>query len=134
MPTSSDETGLMPPTSVLGPPSRLLPRSVLIAGVPGMDTMESPNGDFKAVLQIDGNFVVYDKAGKDHYSAGPNSEVRNLVMHPDGKLVMRNGTGGGVREANSHGGSGSELVLLNNGDLVIMDGSVERWRNGVFVP
>ncbi len=82
------------------------------------ESLESPNGRFKLVLQADGNLVLYDK-DKALWSSGTNGkDAKKLVMQNDGNLVLY-GPNGPVWASNTSGNRGAYLVLQDDGNLVI---------------
>ncbi|AUX22522.1 uncharacterized protein SOCEGT47_030250 [Sorangium cellulosum] len=53
------------------------------------DTLTSANGAYTAILQSDGNFVIYDNStGKPTWATGSNGPDRSLVLQGDGNLVI----------------------------------------------
>jgi hypothetical protein len=86
--------------------------------------LTSSNGLYTAVLQTDGNFVVYGPNGAmwadmifDHF--GPN----HVVMQPDGNLVAYLWTGFPLWNSGTMGSGGANLVMQNDGNLVIYAGN-----------
>jgi hypothetical protein len=99
-------------------------------------SLQSPNGLFTAVLQYDGNFVLYGPQGPlwaDHVNSyyGPN----HLVLQYDGNLVAYLWNDRPLWASGTFGGSGSVLVMQDDGNLVVYDGrSQPLWASGTSQP
>ena len=119
----------------------LIPGQFLLEG----DYMVASNGIFYAILQGDGNFVVYPGTGPDGRQGGalwysgpharPAGTTFSLDMQPDGNLVMYTNPGNvGVW---SSGTSGTNYALMQqNGEFVIYAGAPGSggpavWRSNV---
>jgi hypothetical protein len=77
----------------------------------------SANGRTFAVLQGDGNLVVYGAAGalwNSHTTTG-----RRLVMQGDGNLVLYNSDNKPAWFSQSSGNSGAHLTIQDDGNLVV---------------
>ena len=82
------------------------------------ETLKSPNGQYKLILQNDGNLVLYD-GSKAIWSTGTQrKQGRKLVMQSDGNLVLY-GIRGPVWATNTSGNQGAYLKIQNDGNLVI---------------
>lgn len=80
--------------------------------------LTSPDGRSRAIMQGDGNFVVYS-GGVARWSSLTFGEGNRLEMQPDGNAVVH-GSGGGVSWAsNTSGSPGARLVMQNDGNLVV---------------
>jgi hypothetical protein len=112
------------------------------AGLAQGQEMDSPNGRFRATMQTDGNFVIYDR-GSAIWATGTQGTGRppyRLAVQPDGNLVIYGSSandvslgGYGVCTANSAciatwatgtQGSGSApytLKMQDDGNLVLYD-------------
>jgi len=93
--------------------SFLYPGEFLIVG----DYLESENGHYKAVMQLDGNFVVYGIGEKVWWASNTLGNADRLTMQHGGNLVLSKGdtvtwTSGTQR-------IGSHLVMQNDGNLVV---------------
>jgi hypothetical protein len=99
-------------TYTVGP--KLVPGASLARG----GSLTSPNGDYTAVYQTDGNFVVY--AGKTAlWASNTMGKASNaLVLGGDGNLIIYNGS---IRIWETHTGNlpPRELVLQDDGHLVL---------------
>jgi hypothetical protein len=116
-----------PTTDILAQNSKLIGGQELI----------SPSGTYRAVMQYDGNFVVYPTGS---HSALWNTRTfgnsgASLIMQGDGNLVIYSAKGKAIWSTNtwvSNGSlSGSYLELQDNGSLVLYSssGSVV-WSSG----
>ena len=87
--------------------------------------LRSTNGRFRAVIQGDGNFVVYDGTEEIWASNSPCDRPPgfNLAMQSDGNLVIYDGQNARVWSSNTEGiGVGPyRLILEDDGNLVIYD-------------
>ena len=104
--------------------------------------MDSPNGRFRATMQTDGNFVIYDH-GSAIWATGTQGKGRlpyRLAVQPDGNLVIYGSSandvslpGYGVCKANSaciatwatgtqgRGSAPYTLKMQDDGNLVLYD-------------
>ncbi|ROP49814.1 MULTISPECIES: hypothetical protein [unclassified Rathayibacter] len=96
--------------------------SVLVSG----DQLTSTSGAWRAVMQADGNFVVYGPRGAD-WSTGTSIRGSFLTLAGDGFLVMN---APGTQEGEGHWGNVPDvlfstgpfrLVMQNDGNLVEYD-------------
>jgi 1-phosphatidylinositol phosphodiesterase len=107
----------------LGPDSR---RDTLQAGEtlsPG-DALISPSGAFKAVLQNDGNFVVY-RLCDDHADAATMTHgtgADRATLQSDGNFVVYSGSTAKSATATT-GRQGRRMVMQDDGNLVIYTGN-----------
>jgi len=78
----------VPAVAVAAPPqassSQMLAGAVLVAG----SQLISPNGKYRAVMQTDGNFVVYSPTRVLWHSRSVGNPGARLVMQGDGNLVV----------------------------------------------
>jgi hypothetical protein len=83
--------------------------------------LTSPNGQYRFIVQDDGNVVVYDV---DKVLWSPNTYGKDLrdglvFKADDGNLVLYDSTGKVIWSPNTHGKKASELVLNDGGFLVM---------------
>jgi hypothetical protein len=95
----------------------------------------SANGSYRAVMQTDGNFVVYGPSGATWASGtnGKGSGPYMALMQPDGNLVVyakssncSSGTACTPTWASNTNGKGTPpftLIMQNDGNLVVYDSS-----------
>ncbi|KQQ00806.1 MULTISPECIES: hypothetical protein [unclassified Rathayibacter] len=110
----------------IAPPavSELRPGQTLAPG----RQLDSVSGGNRAVMQQDGNFVVYGPGGA-LWSTGTSGPGNRLVMQSDGNAVIY-GAGNSVRWASGTAGNlGATMVLRNDGSLVIAVDSGVIWRS-----
>nr|BAE79274.1 lily-type lectin [Platycephalus indicus] len=94
------------------------------------DYLLSNNGQWKAIFQDDGNFVIYGWSpvwdSKTH-----GSDVFRLCMQADCNLVMYNKTGSPKWHTNSSKGDCNmcRLELTNDGKLVLYKESDQIWSS-----
>ena len=84
------------------------------------DTLRSPNGNYRFVVQSDGNAVVYsgNTAIWDTNTVGSGS-ANTLTAQSDGNVVLRTSSGAVAWQSQTYGhGTGSQLALGNDGNLV----------------
>ncbi|MFQ6554114.1 hypothetical protein AAD018_017360, partial [Aestuariibius insulae] len=97
--------------------------------------LASDNGRYRALLQSDGNFVVYDTSlsdgwdpeaaiwASDTVTGQPGGTVR---MQPDGNLVVQNGEGAPVWDSATYSQTATvdrsfRLLMQDDGNLVVYD-------------
>ena len=85
----------------------------------------SSNGRYRLIMQADGNLVMYDgwTALWATYSIGPG---RRAVMQSDGNFVIYHGYDG-VWSTSTTGFRSSQLVIENNGNLVLYSDGLPTW-------
>jgi len=89
--------------------------------------IESESGQFRLVMQVDGNLVLYEQqfSGKPTqiWASNTQGEDCKLIMKDDGNLVIYDSTGTATWSSMTHGiGSGGfKLVIQNDGNVVIYD-------------
>nr|CCQ48558.1 Lily type lectin 2 [Channa striata] len=94
------------------------------------DYLVSNNGNFKAIFQGDGNFVIY--TWKPIWASDTaNSDVVRLCMQDDCNLVMYNKDGTPRWQTNSHRPSctSCSLYLTDEGVLVLTKDREEIWNS-----
>ena len=85
----------------------------------GGQQITSPGGRFRAVMQPDGNFVVYDGAAVLFHSHTWTSPGAHVIMQTDGNLVVYAVSGQVLWHTWTFGNPGSRLVLQDDGNLVV---------------
>jgi hypothetical protein len=102
------------------PADRLLPKGAFFPNL----SLTSPNGAYRAVMQSDGNFVVYGPAGAI-WATGTSGPNPRLSMQADGNLVLYSSTvfPSGADQALWHtrtvDWSGTLLIMQDDGNLVL---------------
>ena len=135
----------------------LLAAVVLAAGVPGLAVPASAaaGGDllvageglapgqqlvsadrrYRAVMQPDGNFVVYAADGRVLAATGTYGAGNRLTMQADGNLVVHSSGGRPLWDTRSWGNAGARVVLQTNGDLVVWrSNGTPAWSTGWDTP
>jgi hypothetical protein len=94
------------------------------------DSIISNSGQFKLVMQRDGNLVLY-KGNSPLWASGTDGlDVEFCVMQSDGNLVLYlEGSGRAVWASNT-GDPGSFLVVQDDGNLVIYKPNHPVWATG----
>ncbi len=89
------------------------------------DELRSASGEYRLVLQTDGNLVIYGPQGALWASS---SRGTRLVMQSDGNLVLYSATGAAWYSRTT--GSGVTAVLGNDGSLrVVSSAGATLWRS-----
>jgi hypothetical protein len=100
-------------------PDQLLPNQGLMAG----QSITSTNGQFRLILQSDGNLVLYAAGLGATWASNtwgrPN--IWDAVMQTDGNLVVYDLRGNALWASNTNGHPGAYLIVQNDGNLVIYD-------------
>lgn len=118
---------------------RLIHNEVLRPG----EWIVSENKCFFAIMQCDGNFVVYKGSGPcdNHGILWAHNKTGTegfLVFQADGNLVVYGGCPGAagtvIWASGTHKKSGDRLVMQNDGNLVIYAGSKALWSSNTCIP
>lgn len=110
---------------IAGVPDALTTGQVLAPG----QGLHSVSGAFTAVLQGDGNFVLYGPFGPLWSSNTAGTGADALVMQTDGNLVLYAGTRP-VWSTNTTGTGANYLALQDDGNLVLYDFNTSYWQSG----
>jgi hypothetical protein len=81
----------------------------------------SQNGQYEAINQTDGNFVVYNlKNGQPLFNTGTIGPENHLVMQKDGNVVLYNNyQDQAIWASGTNGQGGYYLIMQNDGNLVL---------------
>jgi DNA-directed RNA polymerase delta subunit len=106
------------------PKDTLLPMEKLNAG----QELKSSNGKYKAVMQGDGNFVIYDggRAIWNTHTAGQNGA--HFIFQND-VLVVYNKDHKAKWNSGTQGRKATNLVMQNDGNLVLYNGNAPVWSS-----
>lgn len=103
--------------------------------LPAGGWITSSDGRDKAVMQTDGNLVVYGPTGPLWASGTFTGNGSVLVVQTDGNAVVYAPGRGPVWATGTVPSTGSRLVLQTDGSLVVLDGSGRTlWKNGQLTP
>lgn len=103
------------PTNLAYVNSSLTSGTMLFAG----QHIETLNRTYDAVLQSDGNFVVYKNSVPVWASWTGGTRASRLVMQPDGNLVLYNPAGAAVWASWTPGRGPSSIYIQSDGNLAI---------------
>ena len=96
-------------------------------------SLASPNGQYKLVMQGDGNLVEYF-GSTVVWASGSSGAGATAVMQGDGNLVVYNAAKAPVFATGTSGHSGAYLVLGDDGELEVTSGSTPFWATpGILV-
>jgi hypothetical protein len=80
----------------------------------------SRDGNFRLVMQSDGNLVEYRSDGNVPFSSDTcGRSVAHAIMQTDGNFVIYSPGGEAIWATNTPGHRGAYLVLQNDGNIVI---------------
>ncbi len=86
--------------------------------------LTSLNGSYYAVLQGDGNFVLYSSGGKSLWASGTSGTgAVRARMQGDGNFVLRNAAGAAVWSSKTNGTGTVRLKVTNAGNLELLNAS-----------
>jgi hypothetical protein len=92
--------------------------------------LDSPNGRYRALMQTDGNFVVYSTVTGPLWSSGtaghPGSYL--VLQQTDGNVVIYASNGHALWSTHTSGDIGADLEMQNDGNLVLYAGPVDNER------
>lgn len=90
----------------------------------------SPDGQNRAVMQPDGNFVLY-QGGIAAWATGTNgSGATRVTMQRDSNLVIYDAAGRPKWASGTSGSGADALTVQNDGNLVVYAGRLARWASG----
>jgi len=91
----------------------------------------SPDGRFQAIMQNDGNFVIYFNGSAIWATGTYGSGATRASFQTDGNLVLYNAANAPLWASNSWGRGGTNLKMQNDGNLVIYtDSGAPIWASG----
>ena len=107
-----------PPTDTLPAGNQLNPGQSIISG----------DGRFTAVMQTDGNFVVYGPSGA-LWSSRTSTPASFIALQGDGNLVVYDSSGVALWSTATEPSSGDRLVMQSDGNLVLYSGGQVLWAS-----
>jgi len=94
------------------------------------DKLVSTDGRFTAIMQTDGNFVVYYNGHGALWATGTNGNSgAYVVLQADGNLVVRRSNGTAAWASNTSG-TGLYLTMQTDGNLVMYGNGGAYWSSG----
>jgi hypothetical protein len=98
------------------------------------DAIVSKNGFFRAVMQTDCNFVVYN-APRALWASGTQGRGSGcfVAMQGDGNLVVYTQGGVPVWASGTNGNANAEVVMQDDGNLVVYAGGRALWASNTVV-
>jgi hypothetical protein len=91
-------------------------------------TMRSPNGQYNAILQPDGNLVVrYKEVPLWSTNNPPNTAITKLFLQYDGNLVMLGAGDSPERFSETSSKTGDTVLKLNNDGTLNLPGDGKSW-------
>jgi hypothetical protein len=88
----------------------------------GDDYVESENGQFRLVMQLDGNLVLLNSSSQPIWDTGTNTNDPGwAVMQADGNFVVYNGSNTPIWATGTAGNSGAYLAVLDNGTIMLFN-------------
>lgn len=96
----------------------------------------SPNGNFRLVMQSDGNLVLYSIQNNALWSTHTSPRPGNyFAVQSDGNLVIYAPGHGAVWSSGTYGSGGSRLVMQDDGNLVLYRANGQAvWASHTVVP
>ena len=95
------------------------------------DSITSANGQYRLVMQGDGNFVLYRTSdGRALWAANTMGSGKFAIMQSDGNLVVYNLANQALWASGTHGRPGCFLVMQNDGNAVVYQPNVAVWATG----
>lgn len=107
--------GPEPEPDPVAPADQLTRGQTLAAGA----QLTSPNGRYRAVMQTDGNLVVYASTRALWHSRTAGNPGARLVLQGDGNLVLYPGAGRALFHTRTDGRDGARLRMQDDGNLVL---------------
>ena len=112
------EDGQYPIVPQSGQPGTLQPGSTLH----GDNYVDSENGRFRLLMQLDGNLVLYESSTPIWSSGTVNNDPNSrAVMQLDGNFVIYDGNNQPIWATGTGDRSGAYLAVLDNGTLMLFD-------------
>lgn len=108
-------------------PTRLDSEQFLSAG----ESLESPSGQYRLSYQTDGNLVIYGPGGDEWASNTAGTTPNRAVMQGDGNFVIYDPDGNDLWSTGTQGNPGAYAVVLESGNFTILspEGWVLWWSD-----
>jgi surface antigen len=92
--------------------------------------LRSANGQYRATMQSDGNFVVYRPGGVAEWATGTSGAGNTIRLQSDGNLVVYTSGGTARWSSNTAPSRNVKLVMQNDGNLVLYSrGGLPLWSS-----
>jgi peptidoglycan/xylan/chitin deacetylase (PgdA/CDA1 family) len=92
--------------------------------------LTSSNGQYRLIMQGDGNLVVYDALNKPLWSASSNGKGGSrVVMQGDGNLVIYRSDNTPVWHTQTNGSGANKAVMQDDGNFVLYQGTKAMWSS-----
>jgi murein DD-endopeptidase MepM/ murein hydrolase activator NlpD len=116
-------TSLVLIATVLSAPSAQAARYSGSLTSPGVlrvdDSLTSPSGQFKLLMQSDGNLVLYSFGDRSMWASFTSQPGSRLAVQSDGHLVIYNSANQSLWQSGTYGNNGARLFLQDDGNLVL---------------
>jgi parallel beta-helix repeat protein len=99
-------------------------------GILPNQSLLSCDGRFALTLQSSGNLVLTQGTSQLFATNTAGLQVAEAILQGDGNFVLYNVTGQSVWSTNTAGNAGARLLLQGDGNLVIYNGSTAIWSSG----
>jgi hypothetical protein len=84
------------------------------------ESLVSANGQYRLIMQIDGNLVLYRTDGAVKWATDTRGRhVGSLIMQPDGNIVMYDPEANPIWASATHGHAGAFLEVQDDGNVVL---------------
>jgi hypothetical protein len=97
-------------------------------GLSAGQALTASNGRFRAVMQSDGNFVVYEGSRATWSTQTAGRTGARAAMQSDGNFVLSVGTSA-IWSTQTNGRAGAVLTLKDDGALVVLQGGATVWSS-----
>lgn len=94
------------------------------------DALTSNNGQYQLILQQDGDLVLYHLGYPSWLWSSRTKDAIRAIMQPDGNFVLYDYSGKPLWATGTSGANASFLILQDNGNLVIYRPNIQEWESG----
>jgi len=95
------------------------------------ESIWSPGGQFRLVMQSGGNLVLYDAAGRPLWASGTNRKPRDWArMQRDGNFVVYSKAGRALWATGTERHTGAWLAVQADADIVVCTSRGALWASG----
>jgi hypothetical protein len=93
------------------------------------EALTSCDGRFNLVAQGDGNLVLYMGSTPLWHTHTNGKSISAAVMQEDGNFVLYDANGNATWHSHTFGHAGASLSLQDDGNLVVYSGSTPLWNS-----